>query len=105
MRDYSLQRAWETVLWQTKTRAFLPQPSRRLAGKPPPRQLIHREVLRTDVSCSGKRARGSLPDQSAQPGEQAENGAEPPHAPSAPAAVEHMECEPGGVRRQISLEQ
>ncbi|MEQ2214842.1 hypothetical protein XENOCAPTIV_021688 [Xenoophorus captivus] len=29
--------------------------------------------------------------QGAQPGEQTENGAEPPHAPSAPAAVERAE--------------
>ncbi|MED6257208.1 hypothetical protein ATANTOWER_014829 [Ataeniobius toweri] len=38
-----------------------------------------------------RRARASLPDQSVQPREQAENGAEPPHAPSAPAAVERAE--------------
>ncbi|MEQ2253986.1 hypothetical protein ILYODFUR_038246 [Ilyodon furcidens] len=61
------------------------------AGKPPPRQPNHRKVLRADVSCVGRRARASLPDQSAQPEEQAENGAEPPHAPSPPAAVERVE--------------
>ncbi|KAK5602951.1 hypothetical protein CRENBAI_017262 [Crenichthys baileyi] len=70
-----LQQAWETVLWQAKMRAYLLQPSRQLAGKPPPRQP-NRKVLRADVSCGGMRVRASVPDQNAQPGEQPENGDE-----------------------------
>ncbi|MEQ2314067.1 hypothetical protein AMECASPLE_008295 [Ameca splendens] len=73
-----------------KMRAYLLQPSRQLAGKPPPRQL-NREVLRADVSCSGRRARASLPDQSAQPGEQAENGDEEDLSPDmeSPTWIHH----------------
>ncbi|KAK5602783.1 hypothetical protein CRENBAI_026688 [Crenichthys baileyi] len=58
-----LQQAWETVLWQTKMRAYLPQPSRRLAGKPPPRQPNHRKVLHAGVSCGGRRTLASLPNE------------------------------------------
>ncbi|MED6289796.1 hypothetical protein CHARACLAT_006635 [Characodon lateralis] len=84
-------------------RAYLPRPSRRLAGKPPSRQPNHREVLRLDVSCGGRRVRASLPDQNAQTGEQAENGAEPSHAPSSPAAVERAEPPGFVVGRNILL--
>ncbi|KAK5600851.1 hypothetical protein CRENBAI_008658 [Crenichthys baileyi] len=69
------QRAWETALWQAKMRVYLLQPSRQLAGKPPPRQP-NRKVHRADVSCGGRRVRASVPDKSAKPGEQAENGDE-----------------------------
>ncbi|MED6269954.1 hypothetical protein CHARACLAT_004804 [Characodon lateralis] len=64
-----------------------------------------RETTAPDVTAAAMRdsspmflaARGgcglwaSLPDQGAQPGKQAENGAELPHAPSAPATVERAE--------------
>ncbi|KAK5612474.1 hypothetical protein CRENBAI_014157 [Crenichthys baileyi] len=80
------QRRSSSGAW--RMRAYLPQPSRRLAGKPPPRKPKRRKVLRADVSCGARRARASLLDQSAQPGAQAENGAEPLHVPSAPAAEE-----------------
>ncbi|MEQ2313659.1 hypothetical protein AMECASPLE_004351 [Ameca splendens] len=56
----------------------------------PPRQLKSRKVC-TDVSSGGRKMPALLPDQDTQPGEQAKNGAEPPHAPSAPAAVERAE--------------
>ncbi|MED6264061.1 hypothetical protein CHARACLAT_010720 [Characodon lateralis] len=45
-----LQRAWETVPWETKMRAYLSQPSRWLAEKSPPRQPNHRKALCADVS-------------------------------------------------------
>ncbi|KAK5613341.1 hypothetical protein CRENBAI_023515 [Crenichthys baileyi] len=87
------RRAWEM-------RAYLPQPLRKLAGKPPPLKPKRRKVLRADISFSGRRARASLPDQSAQPGAQAENGAEPLHIPSAPAAEER--AEPPGRSADVS---
>ncbi|MEQ2297272.1 hypothetical protein AMECASPLE_033148 [Ameca splendens] len=49
------------------------------------------KALRADVSCGGRRTSASLLDLGVQPGTQAENGAEPPHAPSAPSTVERAE--------------
>ncbi|KAK5620619.1 hypothetical protein CRENBAI_021387 [Crenichthys baileyi] len=79
------------------------QPSRQLAGKPTlqtsqqrpwetaPRRLKGRERLHSGVFCGGRKMPALLPDQGAQPGKKAEKGAELPHAPSAPAAVERAE--------------
>ncbi|MEQ2303210.1 hypothetical protein AMECASPLE_014394 [Ameca splendens] len=77
-----LQRAWETLLWQTKTQDYLLQPSGQRAWDPPPSRPKSRKVLRADVSCGGRSTSALLPDLGVQPGEQAENG-----TPSVPAVI------------------
>ncbi|MED6261935.1 hypothetical protein ATANTOWER_012185 [Ataeniobius toweri] len=61
------QRAWETVLWQTKTQEYSLQPLRQLAGKPPlqtsqqrpwetpPRRLKSKKPLYASDSCGEKK--------------------------------------------------
>ncbi|KAK5614872.1 hypothetical protein CRENBAI_010629 [Crenichthys baileyi] len=81
-----LQRAWETVLWQTKTRDYSLQPSRQRTWDPPPRAEQRGGAPRRRRCSYGRRKTSALLlDQGAQPGEQAENGTEPPHAPSSVA--------------------
>ncbi|MEQ2290462.1 hypothetical protein AMECASPLE_003549 [Ameca splendens] len=90
--------------------AYLLQPSRQLAGKPPPSQPKHRKVLRADVSCGGRKMTFMLPirEQGGNVGADAEGKNSPPelsgtglpHAPSAPAAVET--AEPPGPLADVS---